>query len=314
MSTTYDIIPDIHGQFEKLVRLLGKLGWHQKNATWRHPNKDRKIIFLGDFIDRGNENRKVLQLVRNLINSEIALAVMGNHELNAIYFHSHDPKTGLPLRSHTINNLEQHKSFLREFPLGESETDEMINWFCSLPPFIDFGDFGVVHACWSKAAIDTIRNCNLDGIFSRKIYIENNLKKNETYMALEMLTKGPEERLPSNSFFIDKTGLKRYFLRLAWWRHDAKSWRDISLSVPNLETIPNIVFSNWKKIELYPKSGVPIFFGHYWLQYPPRIESENVLCLDYSAGTTGPLISYHFDQSNPAINLKNFTFDSLPED
>jgi len=61
------------------------------------PNKHRKMIFLGDFIDRGNRNRDVLQLVQNLINSEMAWAVMGNHELNAIYFHSQDPGTGLPL-------------------------------------------------------------------------------------------------------------------------------------------------------------------------------------------------------------------------
>lgn len=312
MNTTYDIIPDIHGQFEKLIRLLRKLGWYQKNSTWRHPNKHRKMIFLGDFIDRGNGNRDVLQLVRNLIDSKMAWAVMGNHELNAIYFHSQDPGTGLPLRSHTRNNVEQHKSFLKEFPLGESETDEMINWFCSLPTFIDFGDFGVVHACWSKAAIDTIRHYNLDGIFSRKIYIENNLKKNKTYRALEMLTKGPEERLPSNSFFTDKTGIKRHSLRLAWWRHDAKSWRDLCLSVPDLETIPNVPFNNWKKIELYSKTGAPIFFGHYWMKYPPKIESKNVLCLDYSAGTTGPLISYHFDPSNPSIDIRNIIADRFP--
>ena len=309
MNKSYDIIPDIHGQHEKLLSLLKSIGWYKKNNVWGHSDKGRKIIFLGDFIDRGHQNRKVLYLIRNMIDLGAAFAVMGNHELNAIYFHSIGPKTGLPLRRHTHKNIEQHNSFLEEFPLDNQETNEIINWFCSLPTFIEFSCFRVVHACWNNNAATILRSLNNKGVFSRQFYVENNSERNNAYFATELLTKGPEDRLPDNYFFIDKTGVKRYSSRLAWWRHESITWRNLSLSVPDINTIPDIVFKNWNKIDLYPKNEIPVFFGHYWMTYPPKIESKNALCLDYSAGTTGPLISYHFDPLNPKISLKNITPD-----
>ena len=305
----YDIIPDVHGQYDKLLHLLLKLGWHKKKGSWKHFDKQRRIIFLGDFIDRGKQNRKVLLLIRKLEELNLAYVILGNHELNAIYFHSKNPTTGLPLRKHTLENTQQHRSFLTEFPLQASETQEIINWFCSLPLFLDFGQFRAVHACWANSAIATLRKINSIGIFSRDFYITNNLKENQAYLAIELLTKGPEARLPGNSFFTDKTGIERCNLRLAWWRHKAKSWRDLSVSVPDKSSIPNLIFQDWNQIQLYPKNAVPVFFGHYWMAYPPKIESKNALCLDCSAGTTGPLISYFFDPMIPNLDLKNVTAD-----
>lgn len=46
------------------------------------------MIFLGDFIDRGPKIRETLQIVRAMVDAGTALAVMGNHEYNAICFHS----------------------------------------------------------------------------------------------------------------------------------------------------------------------------------------------------------------------------------
>lgn len=54
----YDIIGDIHGYAEPLQRLLEKLDYTESNGTWRHP--DRKVIFVGDYIDRGPAIRETL--------------------------------------------------------------------------------------------------------------------------------------------------------------------------------------------------------------------------------------------------------------
>lgn len=83
---------------------------------------DRQIVFLGDFIDRGPENGAVVRIVRELMDSGRAQAIMGNHELNAIHFHATDPDTGKPLRKHSEENFKQHDSFLKEFPLGAPHT------------------------------------------------------------------------------------------------------------------------------------------------------------------------------------------------
>lgn len=48
---TVDIIPDIHGQIAKLRGALDALGWRRSGAGWIHPDPERTIVFLGDFID-----------------------------------------------------------------------------------------------------------------------------------------------------------------------------------------------------------------------------------------------------------------------
>ena len=117
-----DLVPDLHGQAGKLDAALASLGWRRRGAGWTHPEPGRSIVFLGDFIDRGPENRAVIRTVRELMDAGRARAVMGNHELNALHFHTRHPETGEPLRAHSPKNLRQHRSFLAEFPPGAPKT------------------------------------------------------------------------------------------------------------------------------------------------------------------------------------------------
>src|SRR4051812_17938497 len=87
----YDLIGDIHGHADELVQLLGALGYQKAHGAYRHP--DRKVIFLGDFIDRGPKIGQVLETVRPMVEGGHALAVMGNHELNALAYHTEDPES-----------------------------------------------------------------------------------------------------------------------------------------------------------------------------------------------------------------------------
>ena len=54
----YDLIGDIHGQAHELEALLKILGYRRAGDSYRHDN--RKVIFLGDFIDRGPHQRRVI--------------------------------------------------------------------------------------------------------------------------------------------------------------------------------------------------------------------------------------------------------------
>ena len=60
--THYDIIGDIHGHATELKELLLKLGYRQCGYGFRHD--ERQIIFVGDFIDRGPEIAKVIEIAR----------------------------------------------------------------------------------------------------------------------------------------------------------------------------------------------------------------------------------------------------------
>jgi predicted MPP superfamily phosphohydrolase len=81
----YDIIGDIHGYADTLRALLAKLGYTERAGVYRHA--ERIAVFVGDFIDRGPKIRETLRIVRAMADSGIALAVLGNHEWNALRYH-----------------------------------------------------------------------------------------------------------------------------------------------------------------------------------------------------------------------------------
>ena len=103
----YDIIGDIHGYASVLKRLLVKLDYVEDAGVWRHPQ--RKVIFLGDFIDRGPEQVEVVEIARRMVEAGHALAVMGNHEFNAVAWATADEaRPGEFLRAHSSKNRHQH--------------------------------------------------------------------------------------------------------------------------------------------------------------------------------------------------------------
>lgn len=63
----FDIIGDIHGCGDELEELLGKLG-------------GRKVIFLGDLVDRGPRIPDVLRIAMDMVEEGKALCVPGNHD------------------------------------------------------------------------------------------------------------------------------------------------------------------------------------------------------------------------------------------
>jgi protein phosphatase len=76
----FDIIGDIHGCFDELHALLQTLGYEiTPTLEGRHP-EGRKVVFLGDLVDRGPKVPEVLKLVMNMTQSGHALAVPGNHD------------------------------------------------------------------------------------------------------------------------------------------------------------------------------------------------------------------------------------------
>jgi hypothetical protein len=101
----YDIIGDIDGQADKLEALLRTLGYRDTVGAWRH--QERQAIFVGDFLDRGPAQVRSIDIVRRMVDAGAALAVMGNHELNAIAWHTPDSRrSGDFLRSHFSSEWE----------------------------------------------------------------------------------------------------------------------------------------------------------------------------------------------------------------
>jgi protein phosphatase len=77
----FDIIGDVHGCRDELEELLDQLGYlPDAEAGWRHPGR-RKAIFLGDLVDRGLDVIGVVNLVRRMVEADVAYCVPGNHDI-----------------------------------------------------------------------------------------------------------------------------------------------------------------------------------------------------------------------------------------
>lgn len=81
----FDAIGDVHGCLPELVSLLTRLGYEvvrddQGRAVDAVHPQGRRVIFLGDLVDRGPDSPGVLRLAMGMTSAGHALAVPGNHE------------------------------------------------------------------------------------------------------------------------------------------------------------------------------------------------------------------------------------------
>ena len=291
---SYDIIPDIHGHHGKLLSLLAKLGYRHEGGTHRHP-EGRRVVFLGDFIDRGPEIRKVLHTVKGMMDAGDAHAVMGNHEYNAICYATPDGKGGY-LKDRAKESYKGHLTSVRAFDGREDEWAEWIAWFKRLPLFLDFGDFRAVHACWDEAAIRYIDGKSMeDPDFLR----ESRRRDSKAYHAVEHLLCGPEVHLPEGYEFFDKEGTKRFKIRSRWWDlREGETFGTVCMPEP-MDCPHPLLGRHLKRVPDYPHDAPPVFCGHYWLpaSRTPGPLRHNVICLDHSAGLGGPLVACRWNGS-----------------
>lgn len=280
------------------------LGYQKRNGAWRHADPARSCVFLGDFIDRGPRNEDVIRLVRGMLDAGTALAVMGNHELNAIHFHTKNPETGAPLRAWSEKNQRQHQSFLHEFPPESEKAREAIAWMHTLPLILEIDGFRAVHACWDEARVAKLESHTTNGVLSEAQLIQVANSGHILNDLVETVTKGPELPLPNGHTFADKDGNRRAEVRVKWWNSKGRTWADIAMSVQDLNDLPTGALPENVAATAYSARAKPVFFGHYWLTGTPVLQAPNALCLDYSAGKDGPLMSYLKDGNEP-LSLTN---------
>jgi len=130
------IIGDIHGCLDMLKRLVEKIKWD--------PAKD-KLIFVGDYIDRGPDPKGVVDYILSLMAESSGIqCLIGNHEVIFLdYIKGKDRK--LFLMNGGMNTLESYA-----FHLVDTEDDLLPpshkEFFASLKYTIELDDYYVVHA------------------------------------------------------------------------------------------------------------------------------------------------------------------------
>ena len=79
MPAAFDIIGDVHGCDADLVALMERLG-HPIDPARPHP-QGRRLVFVGDLVDRGPATPAVVLRVKRLVETGRALGVAGNHDI-----------------------------------------------------------------------------------------------------------------------------------------------------------------------------------------------------------------------------------------
>jgi len=130
------VIGDVHGCSDMLKRLIDKIEWN--------PSNDR-LIFIGDYIDRGEDPRGVVDFVIKLKEeSPLVECLVGNHEqmfldyLSGVNTHNFILNGGLS----TLGSYEDVRQSKDDPLIPPSHLD----FFSSLLPMTELEQYYIVHA------------------------------------------------------------------------------------------------------------------------------------------------------------------------
>lgn len=311
----YDFIGDIHGFIDPLRNLLLKLDYTQVNEYLWKPPQNHQAIFIGDYIDRGKSSIDVLKTVKAMVDRTYAKAILGNHEYNAILYHTKKKNSTEYMRSHSELHKKQHKETLIDFENHHASIDTWIEWFKTLPLYIETDNIIAIHACPEINAFNILKNHPLivnSRLTDEFIHLAAE-KTSDEYSIIECLLKGPEQDLPNGVTITDAEKHIRKEVRCKWWALLNKAeiftnWSQIALSIDadamgqlsELPLLPEDLAAIKEKVAV-PDDKM-IFVGHYWESGEVQMKNKRVVCLDYSIAKGGQLVGFSYDKDKIPSN------------
>jgi len=301
----YDIIGDVHGFANELEELLEKLGYTRNKGIWKH--NSRKAIFVGDFIDRGPDSKRVLKIINGMVEFGTAHAILGNHELNLIMYLTKD-KNGKPIRRPSESSRKLIEKVKDEFKSEPELLNKYVKWLRTLPVYLNFGNFRVVHAYWNDEYIDITDQHRTEGRFKKKALALMADPNHPLCNAINRITKGIEFRLPDDLIIKDSTNIRRSNFRISWWESPVgKTFHELSygnkFKLPDYTVPHQILFP----FEIYNDHEPPVFFGHYCMGNGEMVPKKNICCIDACVANKGSLAAYRYNGESE-INPENFVF------
>lgn len=167
------LISDIHGSFKEFEELL------------KHIPKDCLILFLGDYVDRGANSKKVLYKIMELVKSGKALAIKGNHEelfesfmqypVDYSRTYLRDNIGGYNTLTSLVDDSIDFKTTYSNTPKFYNEVakninenhNELLEFISNLYTYIEMGDYVFVHAGINPDYVDFKQTSKDDFIWIR---------------------------------------------------------------------------------------------------------------------------------------------------
>ncbi len=284
----YDIIGDVHGCHAALVRLLERMDYRCEDGVFRC--RGRKVVFLGDMIDRGPAIVATTRLIRDMVDAGEAWCVLGNHEYQAIAQSPRFPSEGIAPSSRSLGLT------LRQFADHPDEWNRLVVWMRAQPLCLEFPHFRAVHACWDTLKIDRLRELNPACHLGHDAFLASVLTRGtEERRIVERILKGVSLRLPEGFSIVGRDGIERDRFRSAFWHPAPRTLGDVAFQP---DALPADLLSrpltedDLARLPVYAECQKPLFVGHYWRSGTPSLLTRNVACLDYSAVRNGSLVAY----------------------
>ncbi len=272
-----DFIGDIHGEFGSLECLLAMLGYR---ADGSHP-ENRKVVFLGDLVDRGPDSVSVVRLVKEMMDAGQAYCVLGNHELNLLLGKRREGNEWF----HGETQELREDGLLPQILATEQDREWILEFLRNLPAVLCRPDVRAVHACWDDSLVAKLRMIQgpadvafrewrgrVDDALEREHIeargIHGDLRR-QNQNPISVATSGIERRT-SVPFWAG--GRMRNVERVPWWEE--------------YRSTPAVVFGHyWRSlnpVERAVKAGPYLFAG--LPAEAPLGPLQNAYCIDYSAG------------------------------
>lgn len=131
-TTRLDVVSDVHGLLEDLLALLHEAGWRSEDGVLRHTDPERRLLFLGDLVDRGPDSVQLLELVLRSCVAGMAQCLMGNHEAKLLKFIEQAEREGIE-RWGSWANAETGMKMLK---LPEAQRQRLVAFMRRLPPYL----------------------------------------------------------------------------------------------------------------------------------------------------------------------------------
>jgi hypothetical protein len=264
-----DLIGDVHGEFEALRALLGHLGYDDEA---RHP-QGRRLVFIGDLVDRGPDSPAVATWVMDAVAAGRAQCLLGNHELLLLLGESRESLRWFLDPTHA--ELQPGGKYAHCRIVPPALKPRLLAFFDSLPLVLERPDLRLVHAGWHAPSLERVRTepaGSLAALYRRyEEQIDTRLREEGIYAA-EAAEKaghaaamqggtGPLPFLPAYA----EAQLRRNLdnpLRVLTFGPDRPSPQ------------PYYVMERWRMAERDPwweryEDEQPVVVGHYWRQAAP---------------------------------------------
>lgn len=122
------VIGDVHGHYEGLMSLVSAIA----------PTSTDELYFLGDLIDRGPQSAQVVDFVKE--NNYPCL--LGNHEQMLLNILCNGGISNQAMQAWLYGGGQATIASYQEATIPQDHLD----WFQSLPTYLDLGDFWLTHA------------------------------------------------------------------------------------------------------------------------------------------------------------------------